>query len=204
VVVLGERFGHQPDLKRARAVMLRLARSAPVTLALESVHERYQRLLDGFEDGRLAADDLPELMDWENVWGFAWKPYAPLVTAASRVDHGLAIGMDFGSRPAGVEVPLPRRYIDVLRDGMAGFEPSPGYVGDVVQAMAWRDHHMADLAIQGWNGEGYLVVVVGRGQVEGGKGIAWQLARMTSVPVSSAVLKAGDDPPCHVDDRLWR
>jgi hypothetical protein len=204
VVVLGERYGHQPDLSRAHKVVAKLRKRGDVTVAVGSVQARHQPLLDGFASGRLDASDLPGLMDWDNTWGFSWKAYEPLVTAGSRGDHVVGIGVPYGPRPADASMPIPPRYVDVLRAGMGGHEVSPGTAAQLVQAMAWRDFRMAQLAVEGWDQDGFLVVVVGRGQVEGGKGVAWQLARMTRAPVHAAVLAAGDDPPCYAGDRLWR
>ena len=62
---------------------------------------------------------------------------------------------------------------------------------DFVEAMAWRDHRLAKNALAGWNGEGTLVVLVDRFHVEGGKGVSWQLQRMTDVPVRVLLLSDG-------------
>lgn len=204
VIVLGERHGFQPDLARAMHVVRTLDKKAGVTVALEAVHSRYQPLLDQYAKGDMPSADLPELMKWTESWGFHWAPYAPLVTAA---DIGAAVvgaGLDLGPRPEDRSVPLPPRYLDVLAPAMGGHEIPPEKESEFIQAMAWRDYRIAELAIEGWSGQGYLVIVTGRGHVEGGKGVAWQAARMTQAPVSAYVLKPGPDAPCWPEDRLWR
>jgi hypothetical protein len=204
VVVLGERFGHAADLGRARAVVKALGRDTKVRVALGSVDDKFQRLLDGAAEGQIAVDSLPELMDWESTWGFDWKAYAPLVTTALGAGQVIAAGVGYGPRPPDQATPLPPRYLEVLRGGMGGFEVPPGSESRLVQAVAWRDYRTAELALQGWDQQGYLVVVVGRDQVEGAKGVAWQLERQTTVPVSAVVLKAGREPRCLPGDRLWK
>lgn len=204
VVVLGERHGFQPDLARAAKVVRSFDRRAPVTVALEAVHSKYQPVLDGFAEGKVEAVDLPALTRWDDDWGFPYAPYAPLVTASRFGAKVVGAGLDLGPRPEDRAVPLPPRYIDVLRPAMAGHTMPPEKEGGFVQAMAWRDFRIAEAAMNGWSGEGYLVVVTGRGHVEGGKGVAWQAQRMTQAPVHAFVLKPGPEPPCWEGDRLWR
>lgn len=205
VIVLGERHGVRRDLGRATRVVRVLASQAPVRVALEAVHRRFQPVLDRYGADTLEVGDLPALLDWEDSWGFAWRPYAPLVTAADLVDvEVVGAGLDLGPKPDDVEIPLPPRYVDILRPAM-GDHPIPlGMEARFVQAMAWRDHGIAAAAVEGWDARGYLVIVTGRGHVEGGKGVAWQVAQMVDVPVHSAVLAWGGDPPCHPGDRIWR
>lgn len=203
VIVLGERHGHQPDLRRAGRVVSRLARTAPVQVGIEAVHQRYQPVLDAFAAGRADASDLPELMDWEGSWGFRWRPYQPVVTAAVDGATVRAAGLDLGPMPEDAQVPIPPAYFDILRDAMAGHEMDPSMASGFVAAMAWRDHRIAALSAEGWSGEGYLVIVTGRGHVEGGKGVNWQVQRMVDAPVHSFVLAKGPNPPCHPGDKLW-
>ena len=69
-------------------------------------------------------------------------------------------------------------------------------------SMAWRDFRIGELALEGWSGEGYLVVLTGRGHVEGGQGTNWQLAQLTDAPVHSVVLDH-DGAQCLDGDRVW-
>lgn len=205
IVVLGERHGTQPDLRRAAKVVRALARRAPVTVALEAVHHRYQPVLDRYATDVVEVGDLPALLNWEETWGFSFAPYRALVTASDLEDVTVvAAGLDLGSKPEDAEIPLPSRYVDILRPAM-GDHPIPlGMEASFVQAMAWRDHEIARLAIKGWSGEGYLVIVTGRGHVEGGKGVSWQAGMLSKAPVESFVLKRTGDDPCFPGDRLWR
>lgn len=203
VIVLGERHGTQPDLARAGRVVRALADRAPVTLALEAVHEQYQSVLDDYAAGNLETDALPERLSWEHSWGFPWRPYEPLVTAARHDVKVVAAGTDLGPAPAGREYPVPAGYMTILGDAMAGHEVPPEQQERFVRSMAWRDFRLAENAVGGWDGEGYLVVVVGRGHVEGGKGTPWQLAQLTDKPVHAFVL-AWAEPPCYPGDKVWK
>ena len=204
VLVLGERHGMQPDLLRASRVVRRFAREGEVTVALEAVHRRYQGILDAYARQEIQPGQLPDALEWERSWGFAWAPYAPLVKASEDGAKVVAAGLDLGPRPDGQATPIPPSYMDLLRPAMGGHPIPPGEESRFVQSMAWRDHAIARAAMDGWDGRGRLVVVTGRGHVEGGKGVGWQLQRMTSVPVASAVLVPGKDAPCYAGDRLWR
>jgi uncharacterized iron-regulated protein len=205
VIVLGERHGTQPDLQRAQSVVYRLQKRAEVTLALEAVHARYQSTLDSWADGRMTPEALPESLAWETSWGFPWKPYEALVTAAvwGGVRKVVGVGLDLGPPPPEAEFPVPTGYMALLADSMAGHEVAAAQQERFVRSMAWRDYSIAHSAVEAWNGEGYLVIVAGRGHVEGGKGIPWQADHMVRVPVHSFVL-AWADPPCYDDDKVWR
>ncbi len=205
VIVLGERHGTQPDLNRAAKVVRKLARQAPVSVALEAVHHRFQPILDRYAQDKVEAGDLPALLDWDDSWGFAWRPYAALVTASDLDGVGvIAAGLDLGKKPEEAEIPIPPRYMDLLRPAM-GDHPMPASMEPrFVQSMAWRDHEIARRGVEGWDGSGYLVIVTGRGHVEGSKGVGWQAALQTQAPVHAFVLKAGKEPPCYAGDRLWK
>lgn len=204
VIVLGERHGHAKDLRRADKLVGTLARTAPVRVALEAVHRKYQPILDRFAAGKLRDRDLPELLAWDESWGFAWRPYRGLVTAHMYGASVVAAGLDLGKAPEGAEFPVPPRYLDLLRP-MMGDHPMPiGMEGRFVQSMAWRDFGIASRAAEGWDGKGYLVVVTGRGHVEGGKGVTWQLERLVDAPIHGITLVAGPDPTCHPGDVYWK
>ena len=66
-----------------------------------------------------------------------------------------------------------------------------------------REQHTGHLR-GGLISKGYLVVVVGRGHVEGSLGVPWQIARMTTAPVHAFTLAWGGDPPCYRGDKVWR
>lgn len=203
VIVLGERHGVRSDLNRAMKVALTLNRTDEVTIALEAVHEKYQPVLDRYAAAEIHVDDLPHLLEWEESWGYPWKPYEQLVTGEIFDMRVVAAGLDLGSRPDDVPVPIPPRYIEILRDAMGGHDVPIAKESQFVQAMAWRDHRIVELALEGWNGQGYLIIVAGRGHVEGGKGVQWQAARTTDKPVEAFVL-AWARAPCYPGDRVWR
>ena len=204
VVVLGERHGFKSDLGRALKVARRFATEGPVTIALEAVHRKHQPVLDAFAAKKVPPDELADQLDWEHEWGFAYRAYEPLVTAAEEGMRVVAVGVDLGPKPEGVEVPIPPRYLDLLRPAMGGHDVPKAKEADFVAAMAWRDRALAEAAVKAWDGKGRLVLVVGRGHVEGGKGVAWQADLLTDAPIASFVLAPGPNPPCHEGDRLWK
>ena len=203
IVVLGERHGTQPDLRRAWRAVRKLHRSGPVTLALEAVHTSHQPTLDRYAAGEVTLYDLPYALDWETSWGFPWIPYRPLVAASRRGVQVVAAGPTLGPAPQDAKFPVPPGYFSILSDAMAGHPVPPTFQDRFVRSMAWRDHSIAEAAINAWSGEGFLVVVTGRGHVEGGKGVNWQLSRRGEAKVYSAVLAEGEEAPCYPGDRIW-
>lgn len=204
VLVLGERHGHKGDLKTALQIVDRLDERGPVTLAIEAVHESNQPVIDRFTAGEIKAGKLPAALDWSETWGFPWKPYKPLVTAAARGTPVVAAGLKLGPKPEDREVQIPEGYDAFLKQMMGGH----GHGMDEAMAarfttsMAWRDFRIGELAVQGWSGEGALVVLTGKGHVEGGMGTNWQLGRLTEAPVTSVVL-GHEDARCEPGDTVW-
>ena len=115
----------------------------------------------------------------------------------------VAAGLDLGKRPEGRTTPIPNGYINILRDAFGEHEMPIELESQFVQSMAWRDFGIAEAAITGWDQKGYLVILTGRGHVEGGKGVQWQAQRMVSVPVHGFTL-AWASPPCYPGDRVWK
>lgn len=204
VIVLGERHGTQPDLARATRIVRSLHERAPVTLALEAVHEQQQSVLDEFADGDIEYEALPEALSWEETWGYDWAPYARLVTSATTDVRVLAAGTDLGKAPEDARYPIPSGYISILRDAMAGHDMPLDMEERFVRSMAWRDFKIASLATGPWDQKGYLVIVTGRGHIEGGKGVNWQAEQVVDVPVRSYVLAWGKQPPCYAGDSVWK
>jgi len=97
-------------------------------------------------------------------------------------------------------VAVPSGYTDVLRDAMSGHEVPLEMEHAFVEYAAWRDLRVAELSASGWDGEGYLVIVAERGQVQGGKGISWQAEEVVEAPVHAVVLAPG---ACADGDRVW-
>lgn len=203
VVVLGERKGHQPDLRRAERVVARLAKKGPVTLALEAIHRDHQGVLDAYAVGKVVPADLAGLVDWQDDWGFPWAPYEKLVTSAVIGVDVLAVGMHPTVRPPTSSIPIPPGYIHVLTDAMGEYPMPIEREGQFIQTVAYRDHSIASAAIQSWDRTGFLVILVDRLHVEGGLGVAWQAQRLTDAPVHAYVL-AWAEAPCYPGDLVWR
>ncbi len=205
VLVLGERHGTQLDLARARRVVRRLAQTEPVTVALEAVHVSKQGVLDDFRDGSLSVDELRSELSWDDSWGFAWGPYRPLVGGAALGLDVLAVGPTLEAPPKNKRFPVPPGYARLLEGAMGAHPIEKGMEERFVRSMAWRDNRIATYAQQNWDRRGYLVVLTGRGHVEGGLGVPWQLDRlMQGVPVHAFVLAHGNEPTCEPGDQYWR
>lgn len=209
VIVLGERRGTQPDLARAARLVARLrATGEPITVGLQAIGKDKQPVLDRYADGQVEPSDLPGLLDWtptaaeKDPLGYAGFPYAAyerLVTGALYEDTVLAVGVPFRLLPDDATLPLPPAYGTLLADAM-GEHPMPATLeGSFAQTMAWMDHRIARTAVEGWTGKGYLVLVVDRVHVEGGKGVGWQAQRLVEAPVTSVLL--GGPGACYPDDR---
>jgi uncharacterized iron-regulated protein len=198
VFVLGERKGTQPDLGRAHRLAARWSDQTAVTLALQAVAAEQQPILDRYEAGTLDASDLPGLLDFASTWGFPWSPYSKLATAADRGDRVTAIGLRYAPQPDDAAVPRPPGYTQILTDTMAGHYMPAELEPQFAQNVAYLDHRMARLAVDGWSGKGVLIVVADRLHVEGGKGIAYQIGRMVDVPVHTVNL--GGPGACYDGD----
>ena len=205
VYVLGERFGHGVDQRRAARLIERLADVGPVQVAVESVHRKYQPVIDAYAARRAEADDLPELLDFETSWGFSWEAYRPVLTLGRTANVKLvAAGLDRGAVPGEVQPPIPPRYLDLLRPSL-GEHPLPLGEGQrLVTAYAFRDHALATKAVSGWTGRGALVVIVGSERVFDGAGVPWQLDRLVDVPVKPVILAPGPEPSCREGVAWWR
>ena len=59
-----------------------------------------------------------------------------------------------------------------------------------VRSMAWRDLAIAENAVKGWSGEGFLVLLTGRGHVTDGLGSPWQIREnaLSEAPVHAYLL----------------
>jgi hypothetical protein len=79
---------------------------------------------------------------------------------------------------------------------------APDVAARFTTSMAWRDFRIAELAMNGWTGEGFLVVLTGRGHIEGSMGTNWQLEHLTEAPITSVVL-GHEDARCNPGDRVW-
>jgi hypothetical protein len=128
---------------------------------------------------------LPQATDWSTTWGHAFGPYKRVFRAPASF---VAAGLPLGPAPEGREVPVPEGYRTRLSPMATkhGMDPER-----FVTSMAWRDLGIAEQALAGWTGEGFLVVLTGRGHVSEGDGVSWQLAQgLTDVPAHDFLLAA--------------
>jgi hypothetical protein len=201
VFVLGERKGTLPDLARARKLVLKLLKRGPVTVAVQAIRREHQAELDAYTSGSVLVGALPATLDWENTWGFPFEAYVPLLETSADGAKLVAIGQDYALRPQDAELTVPPGYIHVLADGM-GDSPVPAELeSTLAQTVAWADHRFAAAAIEAWDGQGALVIVVDRYHVEGGMGVQWQARTLTDKGVEAAIL-ANADSRCYPGDKL--
>ena len=142
-------------------------------------------------------------LDWQTDVALPFSAYTSLVTASLHDATVVAIGSPTWTPPSDINIPISTAYLDVLRDGMGAGEMPRAAEGDYLRFVAWRDHVLAQRAVEAWDGAGYLVVVTHRARIEGGYGIPWQMASLTQAPVESFVLAWGVEPPCYEGDRVW-
>ncbi len=197
IVVLGERHGHKKDLKRAAKIARALSDVAPVTVALEAVFETKQGVVDRLQRGEIRPRQVEAEADWANTRGHRFAAYRPLLGLdVGFVAAGPPLKAEVGDR----EVPVPEAYNDKLQAVAIAHGMSPESVSAFSEKMALRDLRIAELALDGWDEQGILVVVAGRGHVAEGLGITWQLDQgLSSVPWSRAPLGPSDD--CGDGDR---
>ncbi len=209
VVVLGERRGVEMDANRAaKLVRTLLRRGDTVTVALQAVDRRRQAALDDWVAGRLGEPDLPERLgflsdDDADLLYASYPAYADLLETGKDGAKLVAAGLPYGLRPPAVEAPIPPSYYFQLSAAMGDHTVPVALEETFAAAMAWRGFSVAQAALQGWDGQGYLVVVADRPLVEGGLGVQWQARRQTEVEVRAAML-ANADSPCFQGDLVWR
>jgi uncharacterized iron-regulated protein len=203
VVVLGERRGTPSDLWRAKQLVRKLSRRATTTLALEAAHHARQPAIDRYEQGLTGFEDLAIELAWSDYWDFPITPDRPLLVSAQRGVAVRAIGVDRSPKPTDYPVPIPPGYLFVLEDAFGSAPPPVIQEDRLILAIAYRDHRLAKGALEAWDGKGYLVLIADRFHVEGGKGISWQLERMSPAPVH-AVLLSDAGAACHPADKILR
>ena len=185
VVVLGERHASKPDLKLAAKAVQRLGATAPVTVALEAVDGRMQAAMDQLTEGVLKPKHVEGATDWATLWKHDFRPYLPVFKADAAF---VGAGLSLGPAPEDREIAVPERYVTELGAAAShhGMDPQV-----FASSMAWRDLGIAEQSVAGWSGEGFLVILTGRGHVSEGLGVSWQLQRgLTEVPVVSYLLEA--------------
>ncbi len=177
VTVLGERHGRREDLGRARFLVEEAAEEhGLVTVALEAVGAEHQGVLDRLSAGEIRPGRVRRLVDWSESWGYPFRPYKQVLRIPGV--RFVAAGPELGPKPEDVEIPVPdayeKRLAEVARAHHHGGD-DPDAVRRFAEAMAWRDHQIAKLSVDGWDPSTPLVVLTGRGHVQGGLGVTWQL-----------------------------
>ncbi len=89
-VLVGE--GHPvacDHLTQARLIGLMVQAGTPPAVGLEMVSLDFQPVLDRFNRGEIALDDLAAALDWEHTWGYAFAVYRPIFDEAR--SHGLPV-----------------------------------------------------------------------------------------------------------------
>lgn len=204
VVVLGERRGVGRDQAKARALVKKLAKRGPVTLALQIVPATDQEALDRVASGALTPEAFAEETHFAERTGFVIDAWAPLLALAPTLGVKLlAVGLPVESRPPDQMLPMPPGYIHVLADGMSEAPVPLELESRYVERVAWLDHRLAGTALQTWRDEGFLVLLLDRLHVEGNLGAQWQAQRLTETPVH-AVLLADAEAACYPGDRILR
>lgn len=196
IIVLGERRGTQPDLWRAATVVRSLARRDEVAVALADLAAHHQPVLDQL--ATTSWTDFRSLVAWDDLplW-----PYKPLLAHARRGGTVSAVGVPPAARPKDATAPIPPGYGPALAASMGAHPVAVDAESAFAQTVAWLDHAVAREALRDWSGLGYLVIVVDRFHVEGGRGVSWQAERLANVPVH-AFLLAGAEPLCAPGDRV--
>ena len=202
VLVLGVRHGTQPDLVRASKIVEALEERGPVTLAVDAVHHERSPIFDQLRSGQLPASSLADALRWVQDFGFAYGPYEALLSVPTRTVVAVGVRPEDSPDPS-TPVQLPLGYMDVLRDAMGGDGMPMAHQDRFLTRMAGQDRVIASAALDGWDQQGVLVLLVDRLRVEGGMGVGWQLERMTTQPVQSAIL-AWARSPCYRGDRVWK
>jgi hypothetical protein len=105
------------------------------------------------------------------------------------VSHVVATEVSLGTRrPADTPIAVPPLYMNTLADAMGDGVMPPELEARFVEQIAWIDHQIAATALAGWDGSGFLVILVDRLHVQGGLGVQWQLGQLTEVPIHAALL----------------
>ncbi len=173
IVVLGERHADKTDLKLAAKAVKMLSQAAPVTVALEAVDTRKQAAMDQLGDGTLKPKQVEPATDWSSTWGHAFKPYVAVFKAGAKAGASfVGAGLPVGPPPEDLELRVPERYVSELGRTAAQHGMDPNVFAS---SMAWRDAAIAEASLEGWSGEGYLVILTGRGHVTDGLGVPWQI-----------------------------
>jgi uncharacterized iron-regulated protein len=221
-ILIGETHDNACD-HRVQARLIRwLARNSSRTaVGLEMVSAAAQPVLDRFNAGNLALEELPGALDWEETWGHPFSGYEPVFQAARQAGtpvYGLNISSKIlntirdRGRPALTEAGRPRIYIppsaeekSVLDRAYDQHKRLPGLKNRterlerdqfyLIQAV-W-DSSMAAEAVRVRSKTGHRVILLaGQGHIEHGRGIPRRLRMLDpSADVLTLTAWRGLDPP---------
>jgi hypothetical protein len=207
IVVLGERPGVEADADRVVSVVKALAKRGPVTMALQAFPRDLADEFGRLERGEITAVSIsktpadPTGSDSTVRVVTLVRPVGDKPPVAA---HLIPVGVPLGERkPPDVPLAVPPLYIHPLAEAMGEGKMPPELEPRFVEQVAWIDHRLASGAIEGWDGAGFLVIVVDRLHVQGGLGVAWQATQMSDVPVHQALL-ANAGTQCVDADRVLR
>ena len=222
-VLVGE--GHPvacDHLAQARVIALMAQAGSPPAIGLEMVGLDFQPVLDRFNQGEIALDDLAAALEWERAWGYPFAVYRPIFEAAKagklpvfalNAPQGVArkvgrVGLkgltprERQGLPATI-IPAPKVQEQDLREV---FDLHPSGASEGQRAKAWQrfvtvqsfwDTVMASRAVQARRQTGRPVVIIaGGGHVENGWGIASRLAVLDpDAPRLLVMPWRGGEPP---------
>ena len=85
ILLIGDYHALPASQRFAMRLVEQLAHSRPVTLGLEAVLARDQRILDAWWRREIGAEELRQRLRFDREWGYEWDPCYELLTAAR--DH---------------------------------------------------------------------------------------------------------------------
>lgn len=113
-ILIGERHDNVLDHSVQAAVLARLARNGmrPL-LGLEMLpRNRFEHELQAITEKRIRLDDIPQALDWENSWGFAFSLYRPVFAVVQQ--YGIPVyGLNISNE---VRLSLSRKGLAALSD----------------------------------------------------------------------------------------
>jgi uncharacterized iron-regulated protein len=110
-ILAGEEHPNPCDHLAQAALIRRLAAAGiRPAIGLEMLPDDAQAMLDAFNAGKLAVDDLPRALDWKRTWGYDFALYAPIFEAA----RDLSLPVYALNAPSGLARKVGRTGLDQL------------------------------------------------------------------------------------------
>lgn len=208
ILLLGEYHDNARHHRWQASVISGLvAQGHRLTIGMEAFPRRLQPVLDRWVAGELAEDAFRQASEWDEVWGFDWQLYLPILELARlhrlplvalNVERSLvrqvgkegwaAISEDAREGLSDPAEP-PQAYVDMLREVMSGHHGSADEDSDkpavdeakfarFVQAQITWDRAMAEALAVNRHPAAVTVGIAGSGHLRHGHGIAHQLAEL--------------------------